>query len=532
MDRTQADQFITSQARAVFSFALKRCACLQDAEDVAQEIVLRAYQALLTHEGVTDPVRYLWTIAHNVLANHYRDRSRVYVGICDQRSTETDPESVFLDKEAVHRLRQEIAYLSRTQREIVVAYYFHGRKQEEIARQLRLPLGTVKWHLFEAKKELKRNMETPRIMAHLTFDPIRFTGFTVSGSIGSEGSPWRIFRSTLAQNIAYACWKSPRSMTEIAQALGISPVYLEDVLEQMTQQGYLLEQGGRYLCAILLTEFTDGLTRLSDQMYQGAAKLIAPELYHDLLDSDLWSDDALICHDRAFGLWALIPWCIASCPQEKTVPFDAVASIRPDGANNLCTASLAAPEVPKPALHEMMDGQFSGPCWNEHNGLTLWQLDTVWSEHRIGEIYQAAARTNLTLMQRLLDGDELAAEEYALLAQQGLIRTAGNPGALFRASLAPLWLRGTAIRERVLTVADNVYRKHKAALGALKKPYADALMADTPPHLRKLREYSLQNVYHGHWFIVHCLHTLVETQLLPLPPPEERAILHTILLTE
>ncbi|MBQ8200279.1 MAG: hypothetical protein IJZ74_00775 [Clostridia bacterium] len=148
------------------------------------------------------------------------------------------------------------------------------------------------------------------------------------------------------QNISYACWKTPRSLTEIAQALSVSPVYVEDMLEQMTQQGFLTEQNGRYLCAIIMTEMTAHLASISDHMYQEAAQLIAPDLFQTLQTSDIWSDPELHCCDAAFALWALIPWCIASCHPDGAIPLSTVSTIRPDGAKNLCSATFAVPGTP------------------------------------------------------------------------------------------------------------------------------------------------------------------------------------------
>ena len=70
--------------------------------------------------------------------------------------------------------RQEIAYLSKLQRRIVIAYYFENHKQADIASELGIPLGTVKWHLFEAKKELKRGMDKMRKASELKFNPVKF----------------------------------------------------------------------------------------------------------------------------------------------------------------------------------------------------------------------------------------------------------------------------------------------------------------------------------------------------------------------
>jgi sigma-70, region 4 len=54
--------------------------------------------------------------------------------------------------EIIRRLQTEIAYLSKLQRRIIIEYYFENRKQTDIEIELGIPLDTVKWHLFESKK--------------------------------------------------------------------------------------------------------------------------------------------------------------------------------------------------------------------------------------------------------------------------------------------------------------------------------------------------------------------------------------------
>ena len=56
----------------------------------------------------------------------------------------------------------------------------------EIAEEMDIPVGTVKWHLFEAKKELKRGMDTMRKTSELKFNPINFTSVGINGSIGTK----------------------------------------------------------------------------------------------------------------------------------------------------------------------------------------------------------------------------------------------------------------------------------------------------------------------------------------------------------
>ena len=156
-----AEAYVMELAGPIYGFALKRCACLQDAEDLSQEILLGAFTALKEREDIVDANRYVWTIAHNALTNYYRSGGAVYAEIPIQSrpdladASKPELEEQLISDETTAKLYREIAYLSSLQRRIVTAYYFEHRKQAEIAEQLKIPVGTVKWHLFEAKRELR-----------------------------------------------------------------------------------------------------------------------------------------------------------------------------------------------------------------------------------------------------------------------------------------------------------------------------------------------------------------------------------------
>ncbi len=160
MNKCDAEKMITEYLKPIFGFALKRCKNVQDAEDLSQNIILKAYRTLISRDDIGQPDKFIWTIAHNALSNYYRGASRQMIGVAAEgvEYLLTDPDSFTdeFDYQQIDRLQKEIAYLSKLQRGIVIAYYFENKKQSEIAAELGIPLGTVKWHLFEAKKELKR----------------------------------------------------------------------------------------------------------------------------------------------------------------------------------------------------------------------------------------------------------------------------------------------------------------------------------------------------------------------------------------
>ena len=93
--------------------------------------------------------KFIWTVAHNTLSNYYRDTAKSMIGVSIDEIAEliADPDSeleIDDNTETIRRLQTEIAYLSKLQRRIVIAYYFENRKQADIATELGVPLsGTM-----------------------------------------------------------------------------------------------------------------------------------------------------------------------------------------------------------------------------------------------------------------------------------------------------------------------------------------------------------------------------------------------------
>lgn len=534
MTRQDAENTVTAFLKPVYGFALRRCRSREDAEDLCQEIILRAFRGLLRRDDIADPRRFLWTVARNALANYYRDAvpSSLGVPLEELRETLADPRSAasdLEDRDAVLRLRSEIAYLSKLQRQIVVAYYFENRRQQEIASRLGIPLGTVKWHLFEAKKELKRGMDTMRNTSELSFHPVQFTNFGINGSAGTT-PPESYFRSALSQNIAYCVRDTARTPGEIGAFLGVSPVYVESEAEFLEENGFLREEKGKYIANFIIYEPTAESARLQDRMYKAASAPFAEELAKELLKSGLLSDPDLECaykNDINFLLWALVPYVAALSGKallDERVTFDEAATLRPDGGHNIFSASVlpegaAFPEDCLPMLH------WCGPMWNAWDGNILWQIDSQWSGRTDGLfMYEEESRRVLTLYAR----DELSIDDYAWLAERGLVRTNGGT-----ASWKAVILRTPSLRDRLLAIGDRLKEKFYPEWQRLKAPYREAELAATPPHLRKITEFQLQYVFHADgWFLLHCIHALLTSGTLREPSEEQRRALITLIVPE
>lgn len=548
MTRQDAEQITTAYCKRIYGFALKWCRNLQDAEDLSQEIVMKVFRAFLSRDDIENPEKFIWTLAHNALSNYYRDRRREVVGLSAENAAENDLEDDLILRESAGRLQSEIAYLSQQQRRIVIAYYYENKKQSDIAAEMGLPLGTVKWHLFEAKKELKRGMETMRQHGELKFNPIHFTWCGTSGSIGSKGTNTNFFRSALSQNIAYAVRNAAKTVNEIADELGVSPVYVESEAAYLEEYGFLTKQGEKYGSNMLIEEYSEERNRVHDAVYRTAAKLFANELYDELLQSDIWNDPALAggCtepvsfegsqpKDRNFFLWALIPYIAAVSGEDSMdcpVSFSEAATVRPDGGQNICCATVLNPNVTPPEYTDSMKNWY-GPAWTKQDGLTLWRIDSEWSGRRIDDAYHFDEWRILKLLHQELGGVTLSEEDYAYLAELGLVKTIGSTDEMFKSAWQCVWIEGSEMKNKLIAIGDSIKERHRAEFDELRRQYTEAVLKEIPPHLHRMARFGLQYTFYADgWFILHCLQELVGNGKLQPPNEEQKKALTTILIHE
>ncbi|MEE9385294.1 MAG: sigma-70 family RNA polymerase sigma factor [Nannocystaceae bacterium] len=128
------------------------------ADDLSQEVFLRAFRGLERFEGRARFSTWIYRIAYNVYLNH-RSRSKVLGGLPAGFDTRVAaPET--LESAGRCDLRRDLAaaigQLDERYRAVVVLYYIEDVSYPEIAEILGLPLGTVKTHLHRARKMLRQ----------------------------------------------------------------------------------------------------------------------------------------------------------------------------------------------------------------------------------------------------------------------------------------------------------------------------------------------------------------------------------------
>ena len=158
--------------RPVYSLIVRMVNDPGTAEDLAQEVFVKAYRSLRTYDASRKLSSWLFKIAHNTTIDHLRRHSPDTVsleapadeegrgGLAAVLSDESveDPAAAAERRDMARSLERAISRLRSEYREAVVLFYVEGASYQEICDVTRLPLGTVKTNLHRARKELATEM--------------------------------------------------------------------------------------------------------------------------------------------------------------------------------------------------------------------------------------------------------------------------------------------------------------------------------------------------------------------------------------
>jgi RNA polymerase sigma-70 factor (ECF subfamily) len=135
----------------------------EDAEDVLQNVFLKAYRNLNDFDPRLKFSAWIYRIAHNEAVSFFRSNSARPEGsliddselVLDQLRAEIDIERSADRTLTAERLSTALSKLDAKYRDAIVLRFFEERSYEEMSDILQVPLGTVATLLNRAKKRLK-----------------------------------------------------------------------------------------------------------------------------------------------------------------------------------------------------------------------------------------------------------------------------------------------------------------------------------------------------------------------------------------
>jgi RNA polymerase sigma factor, sigma-70 family len=158
----------------IYSLALYYCRNQHDAEDLSQEVWLKAFQAIKTFRGESSFYTWLRQITINTFLNHKRaesamtnNSSSVEVeelvlakGIGSGRANgNMNLEEQFNNNLLIEKVMRAVGELTPDQRIIFLFKHKEGMTYEEIAQAMDCSIGTIKKSLFRAITKLRKHLD-------------------------------------------------------------------------------------------------------------------------------------------------------------------------------------------------------------------------------------------------------------------------------------------------------------------------------------------------------------------------------------
>ena len=173
---TQAEQFETfmrEYQNMVFSTAMRLLASQAEAEDISQEVFLKAYERFDQLRNSPTVAGWLKTVATNMSLNHltrYRSRWSFFSEMFSRgeqgEEREIDfPETRDFEAEIASADRNTVVEralqkLPHAQRVPLVLYHLENLQYDEIAAKLNVSLGKVKTDIFRGRKALQKMLQS------------------------------------------------------------------------------------------------------------------------------------------------------------------------------------------------------------------------------------------------------------------------------------------------------------------------------------------------------------------------------------
>lgn len=165
------DHLMTQVQGRIYGLLYNMTSSKEDAEDLLQEVFIKAYRVLPKFRGQSSFYTWVYRIAVNRAINFVkRRRKRQGLSLDDlDLSIERDPALVELAstespermirlKELQENLNNALQTLSEKHRAVVIMHDIQGMPHHEIAEVLGCSSGTVRSRLFYARRELQAHL--------------------------------------------------------------------------------------------------------------------------------------------------------------------------------------------------------------------------------------------------------------------------------------------------------------------------------------------------------------------------------------
>ena len=164
--------FMRNYQDMVFSTAFRLLGNESDAQDIGQEVFLKAYRDFASLHDNPSAGGWLKTVTRNLCLNHltrYRARWQFFSEIFSRDADDDDREVEFAspiefsqqveDADRRRLIHAALMKLPASQRVPLVLYHYEGRSYEEIASQLKISLSKAKTDIHRGREALRDKLK-------------------------------------------------------------------------------------------------------------------------------------------------------------------------------------------------------------------------------------------------------------------------------------------------------------------------------------------------------------------------------------
>ena len=171
-DAQAFDELVRRYRKRIYALALHLTGSSSEADDIAQEVFLKAFRALDSFEGRSEFFTWVYRMAVNRSLNARRDRERRGEQDMDDPRLELavavdakgNPSLATELRQTYARLLRALDALPAEMRTTVVLVALQGFSHGEAAVVQRVSDGTIAWRMHEARRRLNEAMAPDRVV--------------------------------------------------------------------------------------------------------------------------------------------------------------------------------------------------------------------------------------------------------------------------------------------------------------------------------------------------------------------------------
>jgi len=164
-----SNEFVNEHKNFVYATAFRYLKDYDDADDITQEVFIKALTNWSHFEHKSSVKTWLYKITVNMCLNHQKRRKfMTFFSKMDNdevnsiSSNDKDAQQGLESNDIINRFNEELAKLPEKQRETFALRYFHDLTYNEISELLGTSVGGLKANYFQAVKKLAHNLKDLR----------------------------------------------------------------------------------------------------------------------------------------------------------------------------------------------------------------------------------------------------------------------------------------------------------------------------------------------------------------------------------